>query len=139
MRATTKSSFWAVSLCLLLVGCASAPPLEPGQPKGAIAYMVSVETSEPGARIEVNDDYVGNAPLTLKVWGDKKRRFRSLGGGHFVIKAYPVQAGQTVQTKRFRTGGAPFAPVDIIPKHLFFDLNLQTVEPVKRYDVNVNQ
>jgi len=123
---------------LLLIGCASAP-LEPGQPKDAIAYMVSVETSEPGARIEVNDDYIGKAPLTLKVWGDKNRRFRNLGGGHCVIKAYPVQAGQTVQTKIFRTGGAPFAPVDIIPQRLFFDLNLQTVEPVKRYDVNVNQ
>ena len=101
--------------------------------------MVSVETSEPGARIEVNDDYVGKAPLILKVWGDKKRRFRSLGGGHIVIKAYPVQAGQTVQTKMFRTGGAPFAPVDMIPQRLFFDLNLQTVEPVKRYDVKLNQ
>ena len=100
----------------------SAPGAEAG-PGGTIAYLVQVETSEPGARIEANGEDVGKSPLTLKIYGDKDGTFHNFGSYDYVIKAYPVRPGQSVQTKVFRTGGW-FMPEDKIPSKVYFDMSL---------------
>ncbi len=93
-------------------------------PDGTIAYLVEVTSSEPGARIEVNGEYVGKTPLTIKIFGDKDGTFHNFGSIHYVndyvITAYPVKAHQARQTRRFHTGGL-FMPEDKIPKKIFFD------------------
>ncbi len=108
---------------LALAGCATsdstAQKPERG-PDGTIAYSVEVESSEPGARIEANKDYVGKTPCTLKIFGDKDGTFHNFGSYHYTVTAYPVRLGQPSQTKDFRTGGW-FTPEDRIPKRLFFD------------------
>ncbi|MCX8154979.1 MAG: PEGA domain-containing protein [Verrucomicrobiae bacterium] len=108
---------------LALAGCATskstAQKPERG-PDGTIAYLVEVESSEPGARIEVNNEYVGKAPCTIKIFGDKDGTFHNFGSYHFRITAYPVRAGQQPQTKEFRTGGW-FTEEDRIPRKIFFD------------------
>jgi hypothetical protein len=81
---------------------------------------VEVESSEPGARIEADNEYIGKTPLTLKVFGDKDGTFHNFGSYHYTITAYPVRPGQQSQTKDFRTGGW-FTPEDRIPKKIFFD------------------
>lgn len=126
-------------LCLIAVfgcGCASNSGDKPERgPDGTIAYYVKVESSEPGARVEVNDDHAGTTPLDLRIWGDKDGTFHNFGSSDFVIRVFPVRAGQSAQTKVFRTGGW-FSQEDRIPKHLFFDLDQKsqggfTVEPGK--------
>jgi hypothetical protein len=130
----------AVASALTLAGCATSnstaqkPERGPG---GTIAYMVPVETSEPGARIEVNGEDMGKAPLTLKIFGDKDGTFHNFGSYDYTIKAYPVQQGQSVQTKVYRTGGW-FTPEDRIPSRIYFQMTLETTTPTQKIDVNVN-
>ncbi len=106
----------------LLAGCASPPPGVEVGPHGTIAYDVLVEASPPGARIEVNQEYVGNTPLHLKVFGDKDGTFHDFGSYYFVIQAFPLATNQFVQTRAYRTG-RNFTPEDRIPQRVYFDMN----------------
>ena len=104
-------------------------------PGGTIAYMVKIESSEPGARVEVNDDVIGKTPVDLRVWGDMDGTFHNFGSSDFVIRVIPAREGQSPQTKVFRTGGW-FGQEDRIPSRLFFDLDQKnqggfTVDPGK--------
>ena len=113
----------ALSGLLALAGCAtsnSTAPMPERGPDGTIAYIVEVESSEPGARIEANNDYVGKTPCTLKIFGDKDGTFHNFGTYHYTVTAYPVSSEHQAQTKDFRTGGW-FTPEDRIPKKIFFD------------------
>ncbi len=103
-------------------GCAtdSSRKTERG-PDGTIGYSVQVESSAPGARIEVNDDYVGRTPLTVTIHGDKDGTFHNFGSKDYIIRAFPVATNQFVQTKVFRTGGW-FSEEDRIPKRIYFDM-----------------
>lgn len=103
-----------------ICGCAS-DKFEHG-PQGTIAYLVQVETSEPGARIEAENNYIGLSPLTLKIFGDRDGTFHNFGSQEYVVKAYPVHPGQIVQQKAFRTGGW-FQPEDKVPTRIYFDLD----------------
>jgi len=111
-----------IAFTTFIAGCASGPPRAEHGPQGTVAYMVQVESSEPGARIEVNSDFVGKTPMTLKIWGDKDGTFHNFGSQEYIIRVYPVSTNQFVQTKAFRTGGW-FSQEDKIPSRLYFDLN----------------
>jgi len=87
-----------------------------------MAFNVPVESSDPGARIEVNGETVGNAPLTLKIFGDPDGTFHDFGSYEYVVRAFPVKTNQFVQTRIFRTGRM-FAGEDYIPSQIYFDLN----------------
>jgi hypothetical protein len=108
-----------------LVGCATGAgaSAEKG-PHGTVAYNVSVEASDSGVRIEVNDDYVGDAPITIKIFGDKDGTFHDFGRREFVVRAIPSGSGQFPQTKVFQTGQW-FSQEDMIPKRIFFDMKQQ--------------
>lgn len=119
---------------LLLTSCSTPNNVEPG-PAGTIAYHVQIESSEPGARIEVNNDYAGKTPLTIKIFGDKDGTFHNFGTHEFVIRAYPVKTNQTVQTKVFRTGGW-FSQEDRVPSRIYFDMDQKggfTIDAPPRY------
>ena len=108
---------------LTFAGCAtsSSTAQKPERgPDGTMAYLVEVNSSDPGARIEINNDHVGKTPCTVKVFGDKDGTFHNFGSYHYTVTAYPVRAGQQSQTKEFRTGGW-FTPEDRIPAKIFFD------------------
>jgi hypothetical protein len=115
-------------LWLLLMGCASTD--SEGHPAGTIPYHIAIETSDPGSRIEVDGEYVGVAPVTVTIYGDKDGTFHGAGDGHTTFRAYPVKAGQFIQTKTFLNGAQAFmfGQQDRIPKRLFFDLNQKTEE-----------
>src|SRR5439155_6188165 len=91
-------------------------------PNGTIAYLVEIESSDPGARVEANGDSVGKTPMTLKIFGDKDGTFHNFGSQQYVIQVMPVRTNQHIQTKVFRTGGW-FSQEDKVPKHLYFDLD----------------
>jgi hypothetical protein len=87
-----------------------------------MAYHVLVEASEPGARIEVNGDQVGNTPLTLKIFGDRDGTFHDFGSYHYVVRALPLATNQYAQTRFFGTGKS-WSPEDRIPERIYFDMN----------------
>jgi hypothetical protein len=116
-----------------LAGCETTPlpaGVEPG-PNGTVAYDVEIEASAPGARIEANGENLGNAPVHLKIFGDKDGTFHNFGSYEYVIRAFPVTTNQFVQTRVYRTGEI-FMPEDHIPQHIFFDM-AQPSPPVVQY------
>jgi len=114
---------------LILAGCATSGPKPEKGPEGTIAYLVEVESSEPGARIEVNNESVGKTPMTLKIFGDKDGTFHNFGSYEYRVTASPIRAGQQPQTKVFKTGGW-FTSEDRVPKKIFFDFGALP-EPTK--------
>jgi len=110
----------ATLTAFILAGCATDGAKPEKGKAGTIAYLVEVESSEPGARIEVNNEYVGKTPTTLKIFGDKDGTFHNFGSYEYRVTASPVRAGQQAQTKVFKTGGW-FTPEDRIPKRIFFE------------------
>ena len=86
-----------------------------------MAYDVLVEASDPGARIEANHQFVGNAPLHLKIYGDPDGTFHDFGSFEYVVEALPLVTNQYPQMLSFRTGHM-FTPEDQIPRRIFFDM-----------------
>jgi len=108
----------------LFTGCQTAPPPPNADrgPHGTVPYNILVEASAPGARIEVNGDYVGNTPLNLKVYGDKDGTFHDFGSYYFIVKALPLTTNQYAQVRAFQTGHM-MTPEDRIPERIYFDMN----------------
>ena len=133
-RTSLLSLLTALALAAGCATTATGPTTERG-PGGTVAYYVKIESSEPGARVEVNSEFVGTTPLDVRVWGDRDGTFHNFGSSDFIIRVLPAREGQAAQTKTFRTGGW-FSQEDQIPKRIFFDLNQKsqggfTVDPPK--------
>ena len=84
-----------------------------------------------GARIEMNNQYVGQAPIAIAV---------PARDGYFTaettIQAVPVQIGQYVQTRHFLAGKCArhFVPGStIVPKWILFEMGVFPGEPVLRF------
>jgi hypothetical protein len=69
-----------------------------------------------------NNEFVGTAPLTLKIFGDKDGTFHDFGSYVYVIQALPLHTNQFVQTRIFGTG-RHFSREDRIPQRVDFDMN----------------
>lgn len=113
------------ALCVLLIlfiGCAGW--LETPSPR-VIEEEIEVISYPKGAKIEVDNDYRGEAPLKLKAHYYEGNRFLSRT---IVINAIPTRPGHCTQSKVLVWG-------DPIPKKLFFDMRLCTPNP--SVDVNV--
>jgi hypothetical protein len=129
MKWSLAASFAAA---VVLIGCQSLPPgAEPG-PHGTMAYTVQVEASPPGARIEVNGQDMGEAPVHIKIFGDPDGTFHDFGSYYYVVKAFPVTTNQFPQTKLYRTGHMMDAE-DHIPSRIYFDMNRPAPEPPAYY------
>lgn len=106
----------------LFTACESVPPGVERGPHGTIAYDVAIESFPPGARIEANGQIVGEAPLHLKIFGDKDGTFHDFGSYYYIVRALPVATNQYVQTRVFRTGRL-FTPEDHVPQRIDFDMS----------------
>ena len=123
----------ALLLAVFLVGCATNPEQ---RSNGTIPFTVRVEASDP-CRIEVNGEYVGDAPGEIKVWGDKDGTFHE--GGMTVINAIPTKRGQQTQTKIFSNGAWLGSSGDRIPSRLYFDMELSPIGEKSTIDLNINK
>jgi hypothetical protein len=125
----TKGILTGLGVALLGVfalGCSTTSSVKPERGReGTIAYQVEIESSEPGARVEANGDFIGKTPIILKIFGDKDGTFHNFGTDDYVIKVFPVKPGQYVQTRVFRTGRW-FSQEDRIPSRLYFDLDAKS-------------
>ena len=113
----------ALALAVFVPGCASVPPGVERGPHGTIAYYVPLESSPPGAKIYANGQYVGTAPLTLKIFGDKDGTFHDFGSYYYIVQAVPIYTNQYVQIRVFWTG-RHFTHEDRIPPRIYFDMTL---------------
>jgi hypothetical protein len=97
------------SAFLLFSGCASHTHVV--RPR----LKVQIASQPTGARIEVNGQYVGDAPLSIDVEASTDGRFWR----DTIIKAYPKDTGYT-QIKAFN-GKSRWTISDMVPPKLFFD------------------
>jgi len=100
------------------------------KPVSSVPYepkKTQIISEPPGARIEVNNNYVGDAPVTVEL---------PQRGDYFsedtVVRAIPTEGGDYVQIKQFDSNDQWYHPGktgDKIPSRLFFDMHLGPVNP----------
>ncbi len=96
----------ALGICVALLGCSTLPTANP-------SGKTLIESDPPGARIEINNQYIGTTPLRV----DIPRRDAEWDLIPVTIIANPTIPGQQVQTKYI-------GPDEPTPTHVFFDMNL---------------
>jgi hypothetical protein len=103
---------------------------------GMSTRQVEILSEPPGARIEVNDNYIGDTPITTTLQCSPDGRFLETTS----IRALPTQPGDYVQSKFFFGGYPAYSAFGGYPANnnlndaIFFDMRLG---PVNR-DINVN-
>ena len=80
---------------------------------GCTTVTTEVISEPSGARIEVDNDYMGTTPLTVKLRQDGFGKLSNT----IVVRALPIFDGQYTQTKVLHWE-------DPVPKTLFFQMNL---------------
>lgn len=96
--------------CMALLGCSTLPKASP-------SGKTLIESDPPGARIEINNQYVGTTPLRVNI----PRLNADLSGISVSIIAYPTKHGQQVQSKYIGSD-------ESTPTHVFFDMSLVRLE-----------
>jgi hypothetical protein len=79
-----------------LVACQSSTPISSNQPRPTATKTIQIVADSPGVRIEVNSDYVGNAPVSITVPTDHAKFTKVT-----IIRATPTLQGEYVQSKHF--------------------------------------
>ncbi|MEA3205222.1 MAG: hypothetical protein QOG92_860 [Verrucomicrobiota bacterium] len=108
------------SIFLLFSGCASHHP-RAERPR----VKMQIVSQPTGAKIEINGQYVGDAPLFVDIETSNDGRFWR----DTVVKAYPKDTGYT-QIKAFN-GKMRWSISDTVPPRLFFDTR---TDPGVEYD-----
>lgn len=148
MKPTVALSYLLTALTV--TGCTATkrttaklfPPPDPNKPKplrgphGSWGHPVEVVTSDPGSKIEVNKEYIGDSPLTIILYGERDGAFRR--DMDYIIRAYPVRPGQNLQWKYY-TGAAGGPRADRVPKKIYFDLNLERAPEKKELKITTEE
>jgi len=101
--------------CVLLAGCAAE---EPGgmtlDTSPSMMFTTRVTSKPSGARIELDDEFVGETPLDIewKVYSAKANLFFK---DDHVLRALPTGLGQYAQKKSYSSGA-------VVPKTISFDM-----------------
>lgn len=110
----------AVLLTVLVTSCAG-----PSRER-EYAVVTEIFSEPPGARIELNGNYLGETPLTTRI---RHHPADKVVMGRVVLRAYPRGSDQPVQTKVFNGPQYPFDPRrDVVPERVFFDLRVKPAE-----------
>jgi hypothetical protein len=115
----------------LVSGCASA---------AMVPYHV--ESTPPGAQIDVNGVSMGTAPTTIQLQCSKRwvGVINAPGGWSYDRSIYTVVAYPTKENPGMsQTKQVNACEIKHPRGHLHFELGLDTVKPVERIDVNVHQ
>src|SRR5260370_23075758 len=107
--------FYTIPACMIaavsLIASGCASHTHAARPRQKLLVV-----SEPaGAQIEINGQYVGNAPTTVEIEASNDGRFWR----DTIIKAYPKDTGYT-QIRAFN-GKSSWAISDVVPPRIFFD------------------
>ena len=111
---------------LMFGGCQTTKdgvyPSHPNEFSVTKNFTIKIISEPSGAKVEVNNNYVGKTPLTIKVegWRDTQTFIRS----HTIV-AHPVRAGGETQVKYFMGWSRPDKSYgDKIPNTIYFNMNL---------------
>jgi hypothetical protein len=111
----------------LLMGCG-----------GLTKFQVAIDSDPQGARIEVNNDYVGKTPTTYSIAGNSDRSFNGnwVQGSMIEFVATPPadQTNLFIQKKVFRPS-AFFQQGDHIPEKMLFDMHVKS----EQFNINVGE
>lgn len=126
-----KKLFFALFTAALMSGCATAT---------MVPYQV--DSTPPGAKIEVNGTSMGAAPAIIQLQCSKRWVGLAVAPGGWAydnavydVSAYPTKENPGLsQTKRVNP-----CQLKEPPGHLHFDLTLDTVSPRQRIDININK
>jgi hypothetical protein len=109
--------FVSCLVCLPLIGCG-----------GLSKFQIAIDSDPEGARVEVNNDYIGKTPTTFKIEGNGDRSFNGswIQGSMIEFVATPPSGDNNlfVQRKTFRPS-AFFQQGDHIPERILFDMHLK--------------
>ena len=93
---------------------------------GLTKFPIAIDSDPRGARIEVNNDYIGVTPVTYRIAGNGDRSFNGnwVQGPMIEFVASPPSGATNlfVVTKSFHPS-AFFQQGDHIPENMFFDLH----------------
>jgi hypothetical protein len=114
MKAVAIAIFFSV----WLAGCESESYWSAQERDKSPQKSITNVVSEPsGARIEVDNNYIGNAPIDI-TWNDDNSGYFT---SYHTVKATPLYHSQQPQSKSFSLG-------EKIPPTIFFDLNRAQVK-----------
>ena len=95
-----------------LVACESSTPIASTQPRPTATKTIQINADSPGVRIEVNGDYVGDAPASITVPTDRAKFTKVT-----IIRATPTLQGEYVQSKHFDATSE-------VPSRILFSMGL---------------
>ena len=95
-----------------LVACETSTPIASTQPRPSATKTIQIIADSPGVRIEVNDDYVGDAPTSITVPTDRAKFTKVT-----IIRATPTFEGEYVQSKHFDATSE-------VPSRILFNMGL---------------
>lgn len=95
-------------------------------------YTTKVISDPPGARIELDGDYIGDAPLEIQWEGWSSN---GLFHSSHTVTALPIYEGQYVQSKYFRGGLMFNDPRHPVPKTILFVMTLAPVPT--HYEIDI--
>ena len=103
-------------------------PIPTPTPPQKLFKKIKIISLPPGARIEVNDDYIGDAPISVEVEvnGPESGEFEGYCKKSVFIRAMPILDGQETQHKII---------IDKPPNRILFDMSL--VRAPSQVDVNL--
>lgn len=115
----------AVCIVLFSSGCATkdvSTTKDVSSSSAVKQFSVEIISEPSGAKVEVNDNYVGVTPLTIDLEGwESTRTFTR----RCTIVAHPVRAGGQTQVKVFSGWSHPDHTYgDKIPNRIYFNMNL---------------
>ncbi len=118
-RSRPNCSMWRAFIvgAVLIPGCAEGKWVStPDGLRRAHTHQMRVVSEPPGARIEIDNETVGYAPLSIPLRGDKDRRWYDIDYS-LIIMAFPQYPGLWTQCKILSRG-------DRIPEKMVFDNRL---------------
>jgi hypothetical protein len=107
-----KSPIIAALIAFGLVACESSTPIASTEPPQQATKTIQIICDSPGVRIEVNGDYVGDAPVSITVPTDRAKFTKVT-----IIRATPTLQGEYVQSKHFDATSE-------VPSRILFSMGL---------------
>ena len=98
-------------------------------------FQIEVISEPSGAKIEVNNNYVGTTPCTITIarrfeWQSWENDYRIDYNSNHEIVANPVFAGGYVQNKRISYWD------NEVPKKIYFNMRLAPSDPTYNFNIN---
>ncbi len=112
------------TILLVLSGCTTLSVTTEGP-----GEKIEILSKPPGAKIEVNNDYLCDAPCNIYVqrpgfWDMEECK-------SLLVTAIPSERGHYVQKKHLSCD-------DKLPRRIFFDMRLHSVSPTEPMNIDIN-